>query len=500
MLEEQFGCVHIKSAELLRACVEEQTPLGAQMREVMNHGLLTSDALIVEVIMARMNMADCREKGWVLDGFPKTSNQAELLVAAGANVTHMVVMDVPDAILVERCVARRTDPVTGIVYHLRFNPPPNDPEVIERLQQRTDDTEVSLSKRVKGYRESIAHVAGLFEGKMHVMDGTREVADINAELQMVINGQTPEKKAPGWKVIVVGSPASGKGTQCEKMSAKYGMVHVSTGDELRRHVAAGSQIGLAAKEFMAAGKLIPDEVIVGLVVARLGHKDCKDRGWLLDGFPRTAAQALALKAAGIEPDRCILLDVHDQVVVERCVGRRLDPVTEKIYHLVFNPPPQEIAARMVHRDDDTHAAITERLRAYTDNIGSVLQYYECVARRIHGMRPAEEVFSDVERFIDGEIPPDMSGRPSRKPLPTPEEAQAYIQKHLQPTIIKALAAVAQNKPDNPIQFLATTLMALNPNRPAVALAVPGDAPGVVSKGAATKDEKVPARGATQSEK
>ncbi|KAJ1481885.1 adenylate kinase-domain-containing protein [Baffinella frigidus] len=147
---------------------------------------------------------------------------------------------------------------------------------------------------------------------------------------------------------------------------------------------------------MAAGKLIPDEVIVGLVVARLGHKDCKDRGWLLDGFPRTAAQVHA-KPHSRHSKLCILLDVHDQVVVERCVGRRLDPVTEKIYHLVFNPPPQEIAARMVHRDDDTHAAITERLRAYTDNIGSVLQYYECVARRIHGMRPAEEVFSDVER-------------------------------------------------------------------------------------------------------
>ena len=140
------------------------------------------------------------------------------------------------------------------------------------------------------------------------------------------------------KIIIAGAPASGKGTQCELIREKFGVVHLSTGDMLREASAAGTEVGKLAQEYMSQGKLVPDEVIIGAVKERLAQPDCQQKGWLLDGFPRTGAQAQALVDAGIHADTFIFLDVPDEDLIERVVGRRADPVTGKIYHMKFSPP------------------------------------------------------------------------------------------------------------------------------------------------------------------
>ena len=134
------------------------------------------------------------------------------------------------------------------------------------------------------------------------------------------------------KIIIAGAPASGKGTQCEVIKADYNVVHLSTGDILRAAVKAGSELGAEAKSYMDSGNLVPDELITGVVCDRLSQPDCEYQGWLLDGFPRTSAQAEALSRAGYDPDAFILLDVPQQCLVERVTGRRTDPETGKIYH------------------------------------------------------------------------------------------------------------------------------------------------------------------------
>ena len=153
-----------------------------------------------------------------------------------------------------------------------------------------------------------------------------------------------ERKAAGkvgLKLIIAGAPASGKGTQCENIKEEFGVVHLSTGDMLRAAAAAGTEVGVKAKEFMDAGKLVTDEIIIGVVKERLAMDDCTSDGWLLDGFPRTRAQADALAEAGIECDAFIFLDVPDSSLIERVVGRRTDPETGKIYHVKFSPPENE---------------------------------------------------------------------------------------------------------------------------------------------------------------
>ncbi|KAL3792397.1 hypothetical protein ACHAWO_000978 [Cyclotella atomus] len=206
-------------------------------------------------------------------------------------------------------------------------------------------------------------------------------------------------KAP--KLIIAGAPASGKGTQCELIKEKYGVVHLSTGDMLRAAVAAGTEVGKMAKDFMDAGKLVPDEVIIGVVKDRLEESDCVECGWLLDGFPRTPAQAEALASAGVTADCFIFLNVPDEVLVERVVGRRTDPETGKIYHMTFSPPEdEEILARLEQRSDDTEEKVKVRLEQFHANVEAVKGSYTDIAVEVDGTSKPEEVSQTIMRAID----------------------------------------------------------------------------------------------------
>jgi len=179
------------------------------------------------------------------------------------------------------------------------------------------------------------------------------------------------------KIIIAGAPAAGKGTQCEVIKEAFNVVHLSTGDMLRAAVKEGTPLGIQAKEKMEAGELVPDDLIVGVVLDRLRQEDCMTRGWLLDGFPRTAVQADALSAGNMMPDIFLLVDVPEEVLVERVTGRRVDPETGKIYHMTFSPPTdEEVIARLVQRADDTEEKIKVRYGDFLANIDAVKGSYE----------------------------------------------------------------------------------------------------------------------------
>jgi adenylate kinase len=204
------------------------------------------------------------------------------------------------------------------------------------------------------------------------------------------------------KMIICGAPASGKGTQCELLKDTYGVVHLSTGDMLRAAVAAGTEVGKEAKGYMESGKLVPDDVIIGIVKDRLAEKDCLECGWLLDGFPRTEAQAKALENAGIVPNKVLFLNVPDELLVERVVGRRSDPETGKIYHLKYSPPEsEEIAARLTQRADDTEEKVKPRLEAFHTHMSSVEKCYAKLISYVDGTKPKEAVFEELQTCLGG---------------------------------------------------------------------------------------------------
>ena len=203
------------------------------------------------------------------------------------------------------------------------------------------------------------------------------------------------------RVMIAGAPAAGKGTQCASIVSKYGLVHISVGDLLRAEVAAGTPAGLKAKSFMDSGALVPNEVVVEMVKNKLSEPDVASKGWLLDGYPRSGEQAEAIEAEGIRPDVFLLINVPDEMLVERVVGRRSDPVTGEIYHLKFKPPPAEVVDRLVHRSDDTEEMVRNRLDTYYKHVDAVVGYYKDVLVEIEGNKSMNEVFGAIEHAIEG---------------------------------------------------------------------------------------------------
>ncbi|KAM5548119.1 hypothetical protein ABKV19_002195 [Rosa sericea] len=200
--------------------------------------------------------------------------------------------------------------------------------------------------------------------------------------------------------MISGAPASGKGTQCELIVKKFGLVHISTGDLLRAEVSSGTEIGNKAKEFMNAGKLVPDEIVTAMVTSRLSREDAKENGWLLDGYPRSFSQAQSLQSLKIIPDVYIVLDVPDEILIDRCVGRRLDPVTKKIYHVKnFPPETEEIKARLTTRPDDTEEKVKSRLEIYKKNADAILSTYSNIMKRIDGNHPKEVIFGEIDSIL-----------------------------------------------------------------------------------------------------
>lgn len=204
------------------------------------------------------------------------------------------------------------------------------------------------------------------------------------------------------RIIFIGPPGAGKGTQAARIVERYGIPHISTGDMLRAAVKAGTELGNTAKRYMNEGKLVPDDVIIGLVRERIAQGDASE-GFLLDGFPRTIPQAealgMALRADDVELDAVLLLEVPDALIVERITGRRQDPETGEIYHIRFNPPPDDIADRVVQRDDDTVEAVKQRLEAYHRQTAPLVPFYQDrdLLIRVDGVGTPDEV---TERIVE----------------------------------------------------------------------------------------------------
>lgn len=185
------------------------------------------------------------------------------------------------------------------------------------------------------------------------------------------------------RIILLGAPGAGKGTQAQFLMSKYGIPQISTGDMLRAAIKEGTELGLEAKKVMDAGQLVSDELIIGLVKERIAKEDCAN-GFLLDGFPRTIPQADAMKENGINVDFCLEFDVPDEVIVDRMGGRRVHPGSGRVYHVVYNPPKEEgkddvTGEELVIRPDDEAETVRKRLGVYHEQTQPLVDYYKAEA-------------------------------------------------------------------------------------------------------------------------
>ena len=202
------------------------------------------------------------------------------------------------------------------------------------------------------------------------------------------------------RMILVGPPGAGKGTQAAFLVDKFKITHISSGDMLRAAVSEGTALGKQADGYMKAGQLVPDDLVIAMIIERIAKPDCAN-GFMLDGFPRTRPQAEALdtnlKNAGATLDVVLLIEVPDELILERITGRRSDPETGEIYHIKFRPPPAEVVGRVIQRKDDTAEACTARLEKYHSETAPIVPFYEgqSILKRVDGDASPEEVTNRI---------------------------------------------------------------------------------------------------------
>jgi len=214
------------------------------------------------------------------------------------------------------------------------------------------------------------------------------------------------------RLVIMGPPGAGKGTQAAKIVEKYNIPHISTGDIFRQNLKENTPLGLKAKEYMDKGLLVPDEVVVAIVKDRIMRKDC-NKGFLLDGFPRTAPQANALDEVlnemDVKLDKVINIDVAKETLIERTVGRRVCKNCGATYHVKFNPPGRErvcdvCGEEIIQRDDDKEETVTKRIQVYLEQTQPLIDYYKDKGLLVNiiGEQKIKQVFEDITNALGRE--------------------------------------------------------------------------------------------------
>lgn len=243
-------------------------------------------------------------------------------------------------------------------------------------------------------------LADLFNGP-----GMEDLQDLRAAFGVAPKKMEPLGNTHGTplRLAIYAPPAGGKGTQCFKICEKYGVVQFSTGDALRAQVTAGTEIGKKAKGFMDAGQLVPAPVIEKVITQTVDEDPkIQSNGYILDGVCRARETSEFVVREGLMPHLNIVLDVPDDEVVRRISGRRIDPVTKQSYHLIFAPPPADIAGRLIQRSDDNEVTVRERLAAYKEHKdGALAPYPPHTVVTVNGVGKPADVFARVDAVISG---------------------------------------------------------------------------------------------------
>lgn len=209
------------------------------------------------------------------------------------------------------------------------------------------------------------------------------------------------------KLVLIGCPGAGKGTQAKKLSAHFDIAHISTGDLLRDEIKSGSELGKKVSEIINKGGLVSDDIVSEMLTNRIKADDCKN-GYILDGYPRNLSQAEGLNAIVGQLDKVVCYEVDDNVIVDRMVGRRSCPDCGKMYHLTYNPPKTEgkcdgCGADLIQRKDDNKETVVNRLKVYHETTAPVIDYYEKqgILLKVNGVGDIDDIFNTVVKALEG---------------------------------------------------------------------------------------------------
>jgi len=279
LLAKEFGAVHVSAGDILQAQIREGTEVGARAQPYIDGGELVPDDLVIDLVLARLRSDECVQRGWLLDGFPRTEIQARMLAGHGITPDIVVVLNLEDDLVIKRLADRRVDPDSGRTFHLELDPPPE--ELAASLVTMPRDDETLVRKRLAAYHEHEEAVLEAFMKSSVIFhaDAARSVPAVEQkiihEIYRVRGIRRRLRLRHPPKLVISGPPAGGKGTQCEWLERAFDVVHLSTGDMLRASIQADAPLGREAKAFMEAGELVPDELIIAMILERLAQPDCE---------------------------------------------------------------------------------------------------------------------------------------------------------------------------------------------------------------------------------
>jgi adenylate kinase len=259
--------------------------------------------------------------------------------------------------------------------------------------EEVDDKYTQFHRHIKTFADRFQDVRGS-------VDTNRPVEAVWDELRAFLE-KAPVSKAPRrpMRVLMLGPTGAGKATQCNRLARKYGLIHISTGDLLRKEAAKSETFAAQVQTFVDAGALVPDDLVSSVVCQRLLQTDCRERGWVLDGFPRTTNQADALAKHSLEANRCIVLAVSDEKCLERITQRRIDPATGDIYFLNEQEAPKSVAGRLITQDKDQATNARTLIMEYQQSSEQLSLHYTKILKEFDGTQDVDAIGEQIEHFL-----------------------------------------------------------------------------------------------------
>ncbi|XP_075041407.1 adenylate kinase 8 isoform X2 [Mixophyes fleayi] len=371
------------------------------------------DALWARLIQERLSKVDCVKRGWVLEGFPRTREQGLLLQMNGSSPDHVVVLEAPDIVLIERNMGKRTDPTTGEVYHTSFDWP-DDPAVQRNLVEPEGITEEETGQNLLRYHRNIPGILQIFSNILRQINADQPCMDVLSQVLTFVLSK-PRSLAPYTpRILLCGPPGSGRSLQAALLAKRYDLVNISCGQVLKEAVADQTKIGQLIEPYIENAQQVPDNLVLRILADRLSRLECSTNGWVLHGFPRDVEQAGMLSDAGFVPNRVFFLDIPDDVAVERLSLRMTDPVSGERYHSLYKPAPRvEVHKRLQRNPADSEEKVQARLDMYHANADDLEEFYDDIFH-VNADQDPYTVSEFIESCVVNPLPKSV---PEERPLP-----------------------------------------------------------------------------------
>ncbi|XP_062063280.1 adenylate kinase 8 isoform X3 [Lepus europaeus] len=381
----------------------ELSLLAAEARKYYRRFRSLPSQLVVRLVQERLAEEDCVRRGWVLDGIPESREQVLMTQMLGIAPRHVIVLNAPDMVLIERNLGKRIDPQTGEIYHTTFDWPP-EPETQNRLVMPEGISELETARKLLEYHRNIIRILPSYPKILKAISADQPCVDVFYQALTYVQTHHRSNAPFTPRVLLCGPLGSGKSLQAALLAQKYGLVNVCCGQLLKEAVADKSKYGEVIRPFFEKHMAVPDSIIMKMLTQRLDQQDSVQKGWVLHGFPRDLDQAQMLESLGYSPNRVFFLNVPLDSVMERLTLRRTDPVTGERYHLMHKPPPTlEIQERLLQNPKDAEERVKLKMDLFYRNAAELEQFYG-QAVTINGDQDPYTVFEYIESGLINPLP------------------------------------------------------------------------------------------------